>query len=52
MRAFDYVRAPDAAAAVHAARPDASYLAGGTTLLDLAKLDVMRPDMVIDVNDL
>jgi xanthine dehydrogenase YagS FAD-binding subunit len=52
MRAFDYVRAPDAAAAVKAAGPGASYLAGGTTLLDLAKLDVMRPERVVDVNDL
>jgi xanthine dehydrogenase YagS FAD-binding subunit len=52
MRAFDYVRAPDAAAAVHLAGPATSYLAGGTTLLDLAKLDVMRPATVIDVNDL
>ena len=52
MRAFDYVRATDAAAAVQAAGPDASYLAGGTTLLDLAKLDVMRPEQVIDINDL
>jgi xanthine dehydrogenase YagS FAD-binding subunit len=52
MRAFDYVRAPDAAAAVHLAGPATSYLAGGTTLLDLAKLDVMRPEIVIDINDL
>jgi len=52
MRAFDYVRATDAAAAVQAGGPDASYLAGGTTLLDLAKLDVMQPQRVIDVNDL
>ncbi len=52
MRAFDYVRATDAAAAVQAAGADASYLAGGTTLLDLAKLDVMRPETVIDINDL
>jgi xanthine dehydrogenase YagS FAD-binding subunit len=27
-------------------------LAGGTTLLDLMKLGVMRPDQVIDINDL
>jgi xanthine dehydrogenase YagS FAD-binding subunit len=52
MRAFDYVRAGDAASAVHLAGSDSSYLAGGTTLLDLAKLDVMRPKTVIDVNDL
>jgi len=28
------------------------YLAGGTTLLDLMKLDVMRPQLVIDINAL
>ena len=30
----------------------AAYLAGGTTLLDLMKLDVMRPQVVIDINAL
>ena len=28
------------------------YLAGGTTLIDLMKLDVMRPELVIDINAL
>jgi xanthine dehydrogenase YagS FAD-binding subunit len=28
------------------------YLAGGTTLLDLMKLDVMRPEVVVDINRL
>ena len=28
------------------------YLAGGTTLLDLMKLGVMRPDRVVDINEL
>ncbi len=27
-----------------------TYLAGGTTLLDLMKLDVMRPAIVVDIN--
>ena len=30
----------------------AQYLAGGTTLIDLMKLDVMRPGRVIDINAL
>ena len=30
----------------------AQFLAGGTTLLDLMKLDVMHPQMVIDINGL
>ncbi|HVW75554.1 MAG TPA: xanthine dehydrogenase family protein subunit M [Rhizomicrobium sp.] len=49
MRAFTYQRASDAADAVKAG---GQYLAGGTTLLDLMKLDVMRPASVVDINDL
>jgi xanthine dehydrogenase YagS FAD-binding subunit len=53
MRGFDYMRATDAASAVQAHRgANAQFLAGGTTLLDLMKLDVMRPEEVVDVNDL
>jgi xanthine dehydrogenase YagS FAD-binding subunit len=53
MRGFDYIRATDAASAVQAHRAaHAQFLAGGTTLLDLMKLDVMRPDEVVDINDL
>jgi xanthine dehydrogenase YagS FAD-binding subunit len=49
MRSFAYTRAGDAAAAVKAG---GTFLAGGTTLLDLMKLDVMRPERVVDINDL
>src|SRR5476651_246840 len=59
MRPFVYQRAGDVAAAVAAAsqgKPGepptmaaAQYLAGGTTILDLMKLDVMRPEVLIDV---
>jgi xanthine dehydrogenase YagS FAD-binding subunit len=41
-----------AAAAGQRAQAQASFLAGGTTLLDLMKLDVMRPGVVIDINAL
>ncbi len=53
MRNFDYTRAADAAQAItfHAQAPSA-FLAGGTTLLDLMKIDVMRPERVVDVNRL
>lgn len=53
MRNFDYARAADPAQAInfHAQLPS-SYLAGGTTLLDLMKIDVMRPQRVVDVNRL
>jgi xanthine dehydrogenase YagS FAD-binding subunit len=54
MRPFDYRAAADPAAASRMAgsAPEAAYLAGGTTLVDLMKLDVMRPKTVIDINAL
>jgi xanthine dehydrogenase YagS FAD-binding subunit len=54
MRAFTYERAMDASAATQAASggTQVSYLAGGTTLFDLMKLDVMRPQSVVDINPL
>jgi xanthine dehydrogenase YagS FAD-binding subunit len=52
MRVFSYQRPDDVAAALHAMTPNARYLAGGTTLLDLMKLDVERPDIVIDIKAL
>jgi len=41
----------DAHAAAHIAAP-VQYLAGGTTLIDLMKLDVMRPEALVDINAL
>lgn len=53
MRAFAYQRATSVAEAVATGLASAtSFVAGGTTLLDLVKLDVMRPEQVIDVNRL
>jgi xanthine dehydrogenase YagS FAD-binding subunit len=52
MRPFQFTRADDDKAAILAHQADASYLAGGTTLLDLMKLDVMRPAHVVDINAL
>lgn len=54
MRTFDYARAQSQAQAVssHAASGQPFYLAGGTTLLDLVKLDVMQPDRLVDINHL
>ncbi len=46
------VRAGGAARASSALASPTQYLAGGTTLLDLMKLDVMRPQTVIDINGL
>ncbi|MHA3026929.1 FAD binding domain-containing protein [Chromohalobacter israelensis] len=52
MRHFDYARAesPQQAVAAHGSDRDAAFLAGGTTLLDLVKLDVMQPQKVVDIN--
>ena len=55
MRPFTYERVSDPAAAAQAAgarAEPASYLAGGTTLVDLMKLDVMQPQRLIDINAL
>ena len=60
MRPFTYERASDAAAAVRAASGAAQspvtapvqFIGGGTTILDLMKLDVMRPDRLVDITGL
>jgi xanthine dehydrogenase YagS FAD-binding subunit len=54
MRNFEYVRAGSADEAIAAipAGSGAVYLAGGTTLLDLMKLDVVRPPRLVDINRL
>ena len=64
MRPFRYEHAADraqalqmaagsreAAASAHVTAP-IQYLAGGTTLIDLMKLDVMRPEVLVDINAL
>ncbi|PWR05673.1 molybdopterin dehydrogenase [Micromonospora acroterricola] len=54
MRPFRYHRPADVAEAVAvlAAEPEAAYLAGGTNLVDLMKLGVQRPDLLVDVTRL
>jgi len=54
MHPFDYQQAADEGAAVRAvaSRPDAKFLAGGTTLIDLIKLHVERPAHLVDVSGL
>ncbi|WBB68121.1 xanthine dehydrogenase family protein subunit M [Micromonospora sp. WMMD812] len=54
MRAFRYRRPADVAEAVAllGADPEAAYLAGGTNLVDLMKLGVQRPDLLVDVTRL
>jgi xanthine dehydrogenase YagS FAD-binding subunit len=54
MRPFTYERATSAASAAASAanHPGAKYIAGGTNLLDLMKLDIESPAHLIDVNGL
>jgi xanthine dehydrogenase YagS FAD-binding subunit len=52
MELFTYTRATDATQATTAATKDTRFIAGGTTLLDLMKLDVERPTQLIDINHL
>jgi xanthine dehydrogenase YagS FAD-binding subunit len=53
MRPFLYQRLEQPDLALDAVGdPSGAFLAGGTTLLDLMKLDVMRPERVIDINPL
>jgi xanthine dehydrogenase YagS FAD-binding subunit len=60
MESFRYVRARDGAHAITFARraktaqqgADIRYIAGGTTLVDLMKLDVERPQTLIDITHL
>lgn len=54
MREFEYVRAPDPNQAMRlvGGREDAMYLAGGTNLVDLMKLGVLRPAALVDLRDL
>lgn len=52
MKSFDYVRAIARGDATKQARIGATIIAGGTNLLDLMKLEVMTPDVVVDINRL
>jgi xanthine dehydrogenase YagS FAD-binding subunit len=54
MKAFTYerVRTPAEAAAAAARHPGARFIAGGTNLLDLMKLEIETPPHLIDINAL
>src|SRR5258708_30935100 len=43
---------PDEAVAAVAKNPHAAFVAGGTTLVDLLRLEVMTPTALVDVNAL
>ena len=52
MKAFSYerVKTPAEAAAAYARHPQAKFIAGGTKLLDLMKLEIETPAHLVDVN--
>jgi xanthine dehydrogenase YagS FAD-binding subunit len=52
VKAFRYAEADDAATAVAQAVDGGTYLAGGTNLVDLMKLRVLTPSLLIDVTGL
>ncbi|BAY22717.1 molybdopterin dehydrogenase FAD-binding protein [Calothrix sp. NIES-2100] len=54
MQPFSYKKAGQANDAVTSVVPDAqaSYLAGGTSLIDLMKLNVQTPQQLVDINPL
>ena len=52
MKAFDYIRAQGVEDAARQAAEGATFIAGGTNLLDLMKLEVMAPDRLVDINRL
>ncbi|MFF0953070.1 FAD binding domain-containing protein [Rhizobium leguminosarum] len=54
MRAFTYERASsvEAAAKAAASNPETKFIAGGTNLLDLMKLEIETPAHLIDINGL
>lgn len=54
MKTFTYERAKSAAhaASIVAQVPDAKFIAGGTNLLDLMKLEIETPSHLVDLQDL
>src|ERR1700722_19207620 len=54
MRPLSYARGDDADSAIAIVRehPDGAFLAGGTTEVDLVRQNVLRPGLLVDVNDL
>jgi xanthine dehydrogenase YagS FAD-binding subunit len=54
MRPFSYARATQVADAIArvSADPGSAFLAGGTTEIDLLRLNVVQPAALVDINDL
>jgi len=54
VRPLSYARAADTGGAIAlvARHPESAFLAGGTTEVDLTRQDVLRPELLVDINDL
>lgn len=53
MKGFDYIKATDITSACEPATADtATFIAGGTNLLDLMKLEIETPETLVDINPL
>jgi xanthine dehydrogenase YagS FAD-binding subunit len=54
MRPLSYARVTDADSAIAMVRDnrDSAFLAGGTTEVDLVRQNVLRPGLLVDINDL
>ena len=52
MRPFTYQSPAGVSEAANLGRPDSAFIAGGTTIVDLMKLEVMKPSRVVDLNAL
>lgn len=52
MKQFDYIKADTAEAAVDAGGEGVHFIAGGTNLLDLMKLQIEMPDTLVDISRL
>jgi xanthine dehydrogenase YagS FAD-binding subunit len=52
MHPFSYTTVADAPAAIAAGQQGGRYIAGGTTLVDLMRESVERPDALVDINAL
>jgi xanthine dehydrogenase YagS FAD-binding subunit len=52
MRPFIYDSPLTVQEATSRVAPESAFIAGGTTLLDLMKLEVLNPALVVDINQL
>jgi xanthine dehydrogenase YagS FAD-binding subunit len=52
MQAFEYKRSSEVTDAVNSSAAESKFIAGGTTLVDLMKLNVEHPTTLIDINSL